>query len=253
MKRFINKYTWYAVASIGVMLLLWKGASMRYGSDVLLPSPEKTFSTACQLLGQAAFLKVVGYTVLRGLSGFAMAVVLGIGLGIPAGLSPGFRACISPVLVVIRSVPVVAFILMALIWFSADTVPVFIGFLTMFPLVCTNVMEGIRNVDKNWVEMAHFYRVGRARIIREVYIPAIAPFLFSGASNAIGIGWRAIIVGEVLSQPVYGIGTVMHTAQTFLNMDVLIAWTLLAVLISFCFEQIIRGVERLTVRWRAVA
>lgn len=250
MKNFINKRTGYGALSVVLMIGIWKIVSMRYGSDFILPSPEKTLSTAFALFSDASFMKVVGATVLRGLIGFALAVLLGIGLGIPAGISPGFRAFLSPVLVVIRSIPVIAFILMALIWFSSDTVPVFIGFLTMFPLVCTNVIEGIKNVDKNLIEMAKLYRVERSRIIREVYIPAITPFLFSGASNALGIGWRAIIVGEVLSQPQYGIGTVMHSAQTFLNMDVLIAWTLLAVLISYIFEQVIRGCERLTVKWR---
>lgn len=250
MKGFINKRTGYGALSVLLMIVVWKLLSVRYGSDFILPSPEKTFITLIGLFGNGDFLAVAGTTILRGLAGFAFAIVLGIGLGIPAGISQGFRAFLSPVLVVIRSIPVVAFILMALIWFSSDTVPVFIGFLTMFPLVCTNVIEGIKNVDGNLVEMAQLYKVGHHRIIREVYIPAITPFLFSGASNAMGIGWRAIIVGEVLSQPQFGIGTVMHSAQTFLNMDVLIAWTLIAVLISYVFEQIIRGCERLVVKWR---
>lgn len=250
MKRFINKQTGYGALSVLLMIALWKMASIHYGSDFILPSPEKTLATTFRLLGDGAFLSVAGSTVLRGLAGFAIAMVLGIGLGIPAGMSQGFRAFMTPFLVVIRSIPVVAFILIALIWFSSDDVPVFIALLTMFPLICTNVIEGIKNVDHNLIEMSEFYHVGRGRIIREVYIPAIAPFLFSGASNAMGIGWRAIIVGEVLSQPRYGIGTVMHSAQTFLNIDVLIAWTLIAVLISYIFEQIIRGFEHILIKWR---
>lgn len=250
MKNFINKKTGYGALSVVLMIAIWKVVSMHYGSDFILPSPEKTLSTAFSLFGNGSFLKVAGSTILRGLIGFAIAIILGLGLGIPAGMSTSFRAFLTPFLVVIRSVPVVAFILIALIWFSSSNVPIFIGLLTMFPLVCTNVIEGISNVDKNLVEMARFYKVGHKRIIREVYVPAITPFLFSGASNAMGIGWRAIIVGEVLSQPQFGIGTVMHSAQTFLNIDVLIAWTLIAVLISYIFEQIIRGFEKLIVKWR---
>ncbi len=250
MKPFINKQTAWGAASVVLMLVLWKGVSVHYASEFILPSPEKTLKTALALFADGNFLQVAGATVLRGLIGFMVAIVLGIGLGIPAGMFSGFRSFITPVLVLIRSVPVVAFILLALIWFSSDTVPVFIGLLTMFPLVCTNVMEGIRQVDRNLVQMARFYRVSTRRIIWEVYLPAITPFLFSGFSNAIGIGWRAIIVGEVLSQPQYGIGTVMQTAQTYFNIDVLIAWTLLTVFISYLFERLVRGFEHLAVRWR---
>ena len=76
------------------------------------------------------------------------------------------------------------------------------------------------------------------------------PFIISGASSAMGIGWRAIIIGEVLSQPKYGIGTVMQSAQTFLNVDAVIAWTIVAVIISYGFEKIIRWSERKLIVWR---
>lgn len=84
----------------------------------------------------------------------------------------------------------------------------------------------------------------------ELYIPAILPFIISGASSAIGFGWRAIITGEVLSQPEFGIGTLMQAAQTFLNVDAVIAWTIVAVIISYGFEIIIRLIERKIIVWR---
>ena len=144
----------------------------------------------------------------------------------------------------------IALILLALIWLSPGSVPVFIALLTMFPFICTNVIDGINSVDQELVDMATFYRVGRNRIIRELYIPAIMPFIISGASSAMGIGWRAIITGEVLSQPKYGIGTLMQGAQTFLNVDAVIAWTILAVIISYGFEKVIRWSERKLIVWR---
>lgn len=77
------------------------------------------------------------------------------------------------------------------------------------------------------------------------------PFIISGASSAMGIGWRAIIIGEVLSQPKYGIGTKMQSAQTYLNVEAVIAWTLIAIIISFAFEKIIRLYEKRVLKWRA--
>lgn len=232
------------------MLVIWKIFSLHLNSDFVLPSPEKTVITTITLFGDSRFLTTVGATVSRGLAGFIISGILGLGMGIAAGMNPYFNAFLRPILVTIRSTPVIAIILLALIWFNPGSVPVFVGLLTMFPFICTNVSDGIRNVDSELVGMAEFYKISRKRIIQEVYIPAIMPFIVSGASSAMGIGWRAIIIGEVLSQPRYGIGTRMQTAQTFLNVDAVIAWTIVAVVISYGFEKAIRWGERKLVKWR---
>jgi NitT/TauT family transport system permease protein len=129
-------------------------------------------------------------------------------------------------------------------------VPVFIAVLTMFPIICTNIIDGIRNVDHDLIEMSKTYQVRTNRIIREVYLPSISPFLTSGISNALGFGWRAIIIGEVLSQPGFGVGVQMQNAQIFLQVSELIAWTLIAILVSSLFESIIRLAEKKLVYWK---
>ena len=236
--------------SIIVMLAVWEVVAIRINSEQIMPGPWATLSATLRLFAEKDFLWVVGNTLFRGLIGFVIALILGIGLGIWAGINEKFEAFLKPWIVVMRSIPVVAFILLALIWFKSGSVPVFIGILTMFPMICTNVIEGIRNVDGKLVEMAKFYQISEKRIIREVYVPAIAPFVVSGISSAFGIGWRAIVIGEVLSQPEFGIGSRMHAAQSFLNVDVLIAWTLIAILISFLFEKIIRWGEKNLIKWK---
>ncbi len=232
------------------MLAVWKILAMHFDSDYVLPSPEKTLVTTLDLFADTGFLATVGTTILRGLAGFVLSGILGLGLGIMAGINPHFSNFLRPILVTIRSTPIIALILLALIWLSPGLVPVFIAMLTMFPFICTNVTDGIKNVDPDLVEMAEFYRIGKPRIIRELYIPAIMPFIISGASSGMGIGWRAIITGEVLSQPKYGIGTLMQAAQTFLNVDAVIAWTIVAVLVSYVFEKVIRWSERKLIVWR---
>lgn len=250
MKISFTKKQYISFISVIVMLIVWKILALYFDSDFIVPQPEDTFFTVVKLFGDSGFIMVAGTTILRGITGFILSGILGMGIGILAGISPGFNAFINPMLVSIRSTPVIALILLALIWFSPDAVPVFIAMLTMFPFICTNVIDGIRSVDNGLIEMARFYRVSRRRIISEVYIPAIIPFIISGASSAMGIGWRAIIIGEVLSQPKYGIGTKMQSAQTFLNVEAVIAWTLIAVLISYGFEKLIRWSERRIITWK---
>ena len=248
---FTKKQRYITLVSVVILIVIWKLLSLYYHSDSILPSPEKTVWTAINLICTKDFFEVVGITILRGLIGFIIAGIAGVALGIWAGNKPGFYAFISPLIVVIRSTPVIAITLLALIWFTPDYLPVFIGLLTMFPLVFTNVYDGMKSIDSSLVEMAKFYKVSNKRIIREIYIPAITPFIISGISNAVGIGWRAIIIGEVLGQPKYGIGTQMQNAQTFLKVDVLIAWTFVVIILSYLFELLVRWVERKFVTWKS--
>lgn len=236
-------------ASVALMLLLWEFASLRIGSQQIMPGPLETLRAAAGLLVEPGFLIIVGSTLLRGIAGFVIASALGIVLGVLGGINKGFEAFMTPWVVVMRSTPVVAFVLLALIWFSQSTA-VFIGIITMFPMVFTNIVEGMRNVDGDLVEMARFYKVRRSDIIMKVYLPSILPYMISGLSSASGIGWRAIIIGEVLSQPRYGIGGSMQLAQMQMNVDVLIAWTFIAVIIGFAFEKIIRFVEKKAIKGR---
>ena len=250
MKISTSRYKLISVAAVVIMLFLWKGLALYFNSDFILPHPERTLVKTISLFGESQFLLIVGATVVRGILGFAVSLVFGVVFGILAGVSRDFNAFLKPILVVLRSTPVIAIILLALIWLNASSVPVFIAILTMFPFICTNTIDGIRSVDKQLVEMAWVYKVSKFRIAKEVYLPAIMPFVISGASSAMGIGWRAIIIGEVLSQPRYGIGTVMQTEQTFLNVDAVIAWTIIAVFLSYVFERIIRLTEKRIVVWR---
>ena len=246
----ISKNRIISAISVLTLLAAWKLLSVFYSSEFILPSPESTVLATLKLIVTKNFLLTIGATVLRGIAGFILSFILGLVLGVFAGINSSFNAFLRPILITIRSTPVISLILLALIWFKVDMVPVFIAFLTMFPIICTNVIDGIRNVDRDLVEMARIYKIGQQKIIKDVYLPAITPFIFSGASSAMGFGWRAIIIGEVLSQPQFGIGTLMQTSQTYLLVDQVIAWTIIAILISYLFEIVIRRIEHRIVIWK---
>lgn len=250
MKNPFSKTRIISILSILILICIWKLASLIYSSELILPSPESTAIETFKLLVSENFIKIIGATMLRGIIGFIISFILGILLGVFAGINSYFEAFLKPILVSIRSVPVISLILLALIWFKVDLVAIFIAFLTMFPFICNNVIDGIKNVDTDLIEMSQIYKVEKLKIIKEVYLPAITPFIFSGASSAMGFGWRAIIIGEVLSQPKYGIGTLMQSAQTYLLVNEVIAWTIIAIIISYLFELIIRKTETLIVVWK---
>ncbi len=250
MKISSSKNRGYTLLSILFLLGTWKVASMLIGSELILPAPEQTALSVGELFLEQDFIRIVSATIVRGLLGFAISFLLAIILGTWAGISAPFHAFLQPILVTIRSTPVISLILLALIWFDVGQVPVFIAILTMFPFICTNIAEGIRNLDPKLIVMARIYRVPTRRILKDIYLPGISPFIFSGVSSAMGFGWRAIIIGEVLSQPQYGIGTFMQNAQTYLLVDKVIAWTVIAIVLSYLFDQLIQLIEKYSLTWK---
>lgn len=250
MKNFITKNRLISVSAIILLFVIWKLISLWTGSEQLIPSPEKTLLAVADVISRENFLPSILTTIGRGLAGFIISLALALFMGIPAGLNTTFRLFLNPLLITFRSTPVISLILLSIIWLGNEMVPVFIAILTMFPIICTNIIDGIRNVDKDLIEMGRTYKINENRIIREIYLPSISPFLTSGISNALGFGWRAIIIGEVLAQPGFGVGTQMQNAQIFLQVSELIAWTLIAILVSSIFEFLVRLAEKKLVRWK---
>ncbi len=240
------------ITSLAILLILflWEFASRSMGSSQLLPGSADTLKTFFGLITKEEFLPSLGSTIIRGLMGFGIALLASLLVGIPSGLSPSIDAFFSPFLVIIRSTPVISIILLALIWLRVEQVPVFIGFLTMFPILTTNLIEGMRSVDKGLISMASVYQIKKTRIISEIYLPGTAPFLYSALLTASGFGWRAIIIGEVLSQPRFGIGSMMQQAQSYLMVAEVISWTLVAVIIGFLFEQLIKLTQKRFIFWQ---
>jgi len=235
----------YGASSILVLLALWEVFSLLTDSPQILPGPWTSLKATLLLLTDISFIKVVGATILRAVAGFTAALLSASFLGIIGGIHKCFDSFIRPWTIIMRSTPVIAFVLLALIWFKSGNVPMLIAFLTMFPIIYVNASEGIRATDEGLLEMAGLYKVSRTRLIFGIYLPSIRPFLTSAAATAMGIGWRAVIVGEVLSQPQWGIGTVMKSAQSYLQVEILIGWSIIAILLSTLFDKIIR----LTSRW----
>jgi len=246
----IKKDVLYTILSFILLLAAWKIISLIVGSAIILPSPESTFVSLFNLIVTRDFFLIILASIARGIAGFAISFVLGTIVGFFAGFNRIFYRIFEPFLVIIRSTPVMSVILIALIWFKASNVPVFASFLMSFPIVCTNVIEGIKNIDPKLTEMARVYKIRKSSIIGEIYLPSILPFLMAAISTSFGIGWKVVIAAEVLSQPDFAIGTSLQTSKIYLDIDKVFAWTIVAILLGYLFEKLVRLIEKRAFKWK---
>lgn len=231
--------------SILFIAIVWQILSFKVGYPAIFPSLADLVKKVFSLFVSEDFHIALLSTIFRGIIGFFIALVMGFIFATIAVFSPFWKAFFHPIIVIGRSIPVISFVLLAILWFSPPYLPVFVGFVTMFPVLYQNILTGLEQTDVKWVEMARVFGKSPYKRFVSIYLPASKSIIYDGVSTAMGFGWRAVIIGEVLAQPIHGIGTEMKQAQAFINVSELIGWTVIAVGVSYLFEGIIRWIRRI--------
>ena len=108
----------------------------------------------------------------------------------------------------------------------------------VFPVVYTNVINGITNVDAKLLEMAKVYGISPLKKLLYIYLPDVMPFFVSACTVSLGLCWKSGIAAEVIGQPTGSIGDMLYKAKIYLETADLFAWTLAIVIISVLFEKL---------------
>jgi ABC-type nitrate/sulfonate/bicarbonate transport system, permease component len=239
---------WAGILGVALLLLAWEALALAMGKELVLPSPLSVFREALALYPTPSFLAALLATFLRGLAAFGLSAAIGIAVGLAAGLKPLFAAAIAPALTVIRATPVLALALVALLWFPSGFVPIFTAFLMAFPVMVTSAAQGAQAPDRRLLEMAALFRVPPRRVFLSLRLPAAAPHLLSGAKSSLGISWKVVVAGEILSQPARALGTGMQESRLMLESASVFAWALAAIVLcgltEWAFEWAARRASR---------
>ena len=220
-------------------LLLWQAASVCIGSDLLLVSPVKVLVTLAGLITTGDFWATVLFSTVRILSGFVLAVLVGVVLAVLAAGSGVVRALLRPLMVTVKSIPVASFIILALLWLrNTGNLAVFISFLMVLPIVYTNTLTGIRQADAQLLELARLYRVPWGRAMRYIRLPAVLPPFRAACAVGLGLCWKSGVAAEVIGITSGSIGEKLYDAKLLFSTAELLAWTVVIVLLSLCFEKL---------------
>lgn len=238
-----------------VWLLAWELLSIYIGQEILLVSPVSVLIRLLELItggGQPAaaqFWSAAAFSFVRIIGGFLAASAAGVLLACLAGVFRPVRDLLAPAMTAIKAVPVASFIILVLIWVPSRNLSVVISFLMVLPIVYTNVLNGIRSMDGQLLEMARVFRVPLSRRIRYIYLSQLLPFLRTAFSLSLGLCWKAGIAAEVIGIPDGSIGERLYEAKVYLQTADLFAWTLVIVALSIGFEKcFLWAVDRIVVR-----
>ena len=252
MKELLQKKSIHKLLSVALALLLWQAGAMALDLHLLLVTPLEVVQRLFTLVGESDFWRTLLFSFSRIVLGFALAFALGCLLGVLSGKWPLLETLLWPYVITIKTVPVASFIIISLIFFSARQLSTFISFLMVFPVIYSNVLEGIRSTDRELLEMAQVFRISWWRRLGYIYLPHLKPFLFSACSVALGMSWKSGVAAEVIGVASGSIGEKLYESKIYFLTEDLLAWTVVIVLVSVLFEKLFLRLMRAAFdRWEA--
>ena len=225
-------------ASILFWLIVWQIISVCVNSKILLVSPIDTVCRLWELLPSWDFWSSILFSMLRILLGFLLGLVLGTTLAVLSGKFSIIRTLFSPLISAMKSIPVASFTILALFWVGSENLSVLVSILICVPIVCSNMLEGIDNLDKNLDEMAKVFKIPAGRRFAGVYLSQLLPYFRSASRLAIGLSWKSGVAAEVIGIPDGSIGEKLFMSKIYLETEDLFAWTLVVILLSFLCEKL---------------
>lgn len=185
------------------------------------------------------------------LTGFLLAVLVGIPVGIALGRSVMFRAAFGNYIVALYMMPVIALIPIYMLWFGLGfAVKVAIIFtMSIFPIII-NTWDGVSSVPKTMIELGQTFLASKWQIVFKIVLPASIPFIMTGIRLGIGRGIVAMIVAEFFTG-VTGLGALIIMASNQFNTPGLFAPIFVLMLIGVGLTRLVGWIENVVAPWQS--
>ena len=223
-----------------------------YFPPVLLPGIKTIALTLIDMLADGRMFGHAAATLYRVLLGFALAIAVGMPLGILMARFKALENFVLPLISALMPIPSFALVPLFMLWFGIGnlTTILIVFYAATFPMVF-NTWTGVRAVNPLWLRAAGAMGADEKRLFWKVIVPGASPFIITGMRQAFLRSWIAVVGAEMIAASDWGLGWVIFDSKEFLQTDVMMASIVVIGLIGFLFERLVFGsLERFTVyRW----
>jgi len=223
-----------------VLALLAWWALARQLPEFILPGPVEVFRRLVEMFMSPDFLWHLFTSTWRVLVSITAAVLIGGGLAFLAHGVPWLETVVDErIKPVLNSFPSIGWAILAAIWFNpGDFSVIFVEVAILIPFCLINFAEGLRNIDRELMEMGRSFTRHRVRILWRITLPLLVPYALSAIRIAYGIAWKIALVAELLGAP-SGVGYVMLRAQTAADSTTFLATCFAIVLVFVAGERLV--------------
>ncbi len=247
MRQIIRQFLYFLVP-VFLFIIVWWAVSAIFNNVQLLPGPMivgKTFITSFK----GSLLNDTIASVQRVLFGFFIASVLGIFLGLLCGVNKWISRLIFPILELLRPIPPIAWIPLAILWFGIGNNPAyFLVFLGAFFPIFSNTYLGVSSVEETYKRAAYSLGATPKAIITDIIFPASLPQIFAGLKIGLGVGWMVVIAAELVGAQ-SGLGYMIQLNRFLLNSPEILTGMVTIGLVGFLLNLLITKIEKLAIPW----
>ncbi|HEX2314220.1 MAG TPA: ABC transporter permease, partial [Thermomonospora sp.] len=221
----------------------------------VLPRVSTVLARAAELPGEAGFRDAVGTTLRVWASGLALAVAVAVPSGAVIGTVPLADRLTGPLLELLRPVPPVALIPLALLAFGSTTTTgiAVVAFAACWP-VLVNTVRGLRGTDPVAADTLRSFGFGRRAVLWHVALPGAAPFIATGVRVAAGIALIVTVTAELYAGGGEGLGTwLLEAGASAGQTDVILAAVVWAGVLGLAADSVLAGASRRMFRWQPAA
>ncbi|MDQ0204496.1 ABC transporter permease [Pectinatus haikarae] len=233
-----------------LVLLLWKGAALLgIIHNYTLPSPDKVIQTAVTLTADGTLAGNIIISILRVLEGFFLALAAALAVGVAAGLSGKFEIITDFILQVLKPIPPIAWIPLAILWFGiGEASKIYIIFIGAFFPVFLNTLDGIKNIDRKYIELARVYEVSKKRVIKQVVLPGALPFIMTGTRLGLGSAWICVVASEMIAAT-RGVGYMLMDGRDLARPDMVILGMIIIGIVGKFMDDILKKLSTVMIKW----
>ena len=238
------------ILSYGALLLLWEMASL-VANPRKLPSPQTVAGVLADGIADGSLPYHIGITLARVAVSFALAMSIGIAIGIALGRRPRLDRFFDGWLVLFLNIPALVTIVLCYVWFGLiEAAAIAAVALNKIPNVVVTLREGARALNRDYLEMAEVFRLGRAKTLRHIVLPELFPFIVAAARSGLALIWKIVLVVELMGRS-SGVGFQIGTFFSLFDVAGILAYTIAFVAVIQVIElAILRPLERRANLWR---
>lgn len=219
------------------LIIIWQSLSILANSDVF-PSIVDILRSFFDHLLNKDLIFHVGITLQRVLIAFLIAMFIGIILGILMGLSSKIDNFFDIFLIIGLNIPALVTIIICYIWFGlTDFSAILAVIINKVPIIIVNIREGVKSIDKKYLDLASIYEIPKKDVIRKIYLPQIYPYIMATTRLTISLVWKIVLVVELLGRS-DGVG--FQIALFFQDFDItsIFAYSFAFIFIVILIEKI---------------
>jgi NitT/TauT family transport system permease protein len=244
-----------AMVSIGSLFAFWY-VGTRYQLDFYIrfkniPTPYEVFQQASEVAGSSKYFINVASSVRRILSGFAIAILLGVSLGSLIGKYRVVRNLMMPAFEMLRPIPAIAWVpISIMLWPNNESSIVYITFIGAFFPILLNTVHGVQSMDGVLLRAGQCLGANERQLFWNVILPGVMPNVFTGLAVGMGVAWVSLIAAEMISGQ-YGVGYLTWEAYSQVNYPAIVLGMITIGILGLACSGAIRLIGHLVMPWRS--